>query len=61
MRASETTKAAFFDPEYSVLGVKRGSGREVIHYLDVVTGWGGSRWTWPAGATRSRRSTGRPF
>jgi hypothetical protein len=54
VRAREAIKAAFVDPEYSVLGLKRGLGRDEIQYLDVVTGWRGTFWVWPAGTRRSR-------
>ena len=43
MKANEQTWTAFLDPQYSVLGLPHGLGRDGARYLDVATGWQGSR------------------
>jgi hypothetical protein len=39
MRGNDGTRTAFFDPEYSVLGLSPGLSRNGVRYLDIVTGW----------------------
>jgi hypothetical protein len=43
MKANEQTWTASLDPEYSVLGLPHGLGRDGARYLDVATGWQESR------------------
>ncbi len=55
MKANDQTWTMFLDPDYSVLGLSSGPGRNGVQYLDVATGWQGSRWIWPALDGRTRR------
>jgi len=47
MKANETW-TAILDPQYSVLPLPPGLGRDGARYLDIATGWQGSRRNWPA-------------
>jgi len=56
MKPIDKTWKAVVDPGYSVLGLAHSVGRDNVLYLDVVTGWPGSRGrTWPALERRARR------
>jgi hypothetical protein len=54
MKANETW-TAILDPQYSVLPLPRGLGRDGARYLDIVTGWQGSRRNRHAFERRRRR------
>jgi hypothetical protein len=56
MKANDQTWAVFFDPDYSVLGLPNGPGRNGVQYLDVVTGWQGPRRVRPAVEAVPRRA-----
>jgi len=43
MKANDKIWTAFLDPEYSVLGLPPGPGRDRVWYLEIATGWQGSR------------------
>ena len=55
MKAIDQTWMVLLDPDYSVLGLPSGPGRNGVQYLDVVTGWQASRGIWPAFEGRPRR------
>ena len=43
MKANEQIWTAILDPRYSVLALPHGLGRVGARYLDIATGWQGSR------------------
>ncbi len=55
MKANDKNWTTFLDPGYSVLALPQGLGRNGFRYLDVTTGWQGSRRVWPAFDRRARR------
>ena len=55
MKAIDQTWTVFLDPDYSILGLPSGPGRNGVQYLDIVTGWQGRRWVWPAVEAGPRR------
>jgi hypothetical protein len=55
MKAIDKTWSAFLDPEYSVLRLPHGLGRDGALYLDVTTGCHASRRIWTALEGRARR------
>jgi hypothetical protein len=55
MKANEKTWMELVDPEYSVLRLRQGVAGDGVRYLDVETGWRGSRRLWPAPLRRPER------
>ncbi len=43
MKANEQSWTAILDPRYSFLALPHGLGRVGARYLDIATGWQGSR------------------